>query len=273
MKDYIIRTTEAFPMEQHTSAPAVEQVAQVARLAARLVLESGGETYRAEDTANHIAHAFGLETDIIAFPTGLTMTLTGNGEVSSVIARVDQTSTDLTKLEQVNAVSRALCNGTMSLETAMEELQRIQQIRTDSILKNIVYAAGGAALFAVMFSGGLFEILVSGLAAAIIQLVLSYSPDQAGMPISSLIAGFLASVITLLLHLLVGSGDINVTIVSTLMPFLPGLALTNAIRDSMRGDLLSSGARLGQALTRAVVLAGGAGAGLWLYIAMGGAML
>lgn len=259
-------------MEKYATAPSVEQVAQVARLAARLVLESGGETYRAEDTANHIAHAFGLETDIIAFPTGLTMTISGHGEVSSVIARVDRTSTDLTKLEQVNSVSRALANGTISLDNAMAELERIQQIKPDGILKNVIYAAGGAALFAVMFSGGWFETIASGVAAALIQLVLSYSPDQAGMPISSLIAGFLASVIALLLNLVMGPGNIDVTIVSTLMPFLPGLALTNAIRDSMRGDLLSSGARLGQALTRAVVLAGGAGAGLWLYLAMGGVM-
>ena len=42
-------------MDRNTKAPSVEQVAQVARLAARLMLESGGETYRAEDIANHIA--------------------------------------------------------------------------------------------------------------------------------------------------------------------------------------------------------------------------
>ena len=104
-------------MDKNTKEPSVEQVAQVARLAARLMLESGGETYRAEDIANHIALAFGLKTDIIAFPTGLTMTLTGeNNEVSSVIARVDRISTDLMKLEQVNSVSRALCGGKLTLE-------------------------------------------------------------------------------------------------------------------------------------------------------------
>ena len=106
-----------------------------------------------------------------------------------------------------------------------------------------------------------------------IQLVLCYSPDQAGMPISSLIGGFLAALLALIINALFGPGNVSMTIVSTLMPFLPGLALTNAIRDSMRGDLLSGGARLGQALTRAVVLAGGAGAAVWLYMLLGGAGL
>ena len=260
-------------MDRDTKAPSVEQVAQVARLAARLMLESGGETYRAEDIAFHIAHAYNLNADIIAFPTGLTMTLTSeNNEVSSVIARVDRISTDLMKLEQVNSISRALCSGQMTLDQAYQELERIQKLKPDGIALNILYAAGGAALFALMFGGGWFECLVAGFAAAVIQLVLSYSPDQAGMPISSLFAGFLAAAITLLLNRVFGPGDVNMTIVSTLMPFLPGLALTNAIRDSMRGDLLSSGARLGQALTRAVVLAGGAGAALWMYLSMGGVM-
>ena len=53
----------------------VDQVAQVARLAARLLLESGGETYRAEDTVYRIARHFGYDADIIAFPTGLTALL------------------------------------------------------------------------------------------------------------------------------------------------------------------------------------------------------
>ncbi len=259
-------------MDKHTTAPTVEQVAQVARLAARLTLECGGETYRAEDTANHIAHAFGMKTDIIAFPTGLTMTMTSKTEVVSVIARVDRISTDLQKLEAVNTVSRNLCSRQLTLFEAQAELERIQQMKPVSILQNIFFAFGGAALFALMFGGGVFEFFASGISAAIIQFVLSYSPDQAGMPISSLFAGFLASVIALLLNLAFGPANVNMTIVSTLMPFLPGLALTNAIRDSMRGDLLSSGARLGQALTRAVVLAGGAGAGLWLYLSLGGVM-
>ena len=259
-------------MEKNTPAPTAEQVAQVARLAARMVLESGGETYRAEDTADHIAHAFGFKTDIIAFPTGLTMTITGESGVSSVIARVGYISTDLTKLEQVNSVSRDLCAGKLTLDEAYQTLKRIRRQKPDGVAKTVLYAAGGAAMFAVMFGGGWFEFLASGFAGAVIQLVLSYSPDQAGMPISSLFAGFLASMIDLLINLVFGPGNVDMTIVSTLMPFLPGLALTNAIRDSMHGDLISSGARLGQALTRAVVLAGGAGAGLWLYLAMGGVM-
>ncbi len=257
-------------MDKISALPMVEQVAQVARLAARLVIESGGETYRAEDTVYHIAHHFGYEADIIAFPTGLTMTLTGGDESCSMIARVERTGTDLARMDQVNTVSRALCGCSMTLEQAYQKLEEIQHQQSISNLKSVIYAGVSAAMFAMMFGGGIFEFLGAGVCGALIQLVLCYSPDQAGMPVSSLIGGFLASILALLINAAFGPGDVSMTIVSTLMPFLPGLALTNAIRDSMRGDLLSGGARLFQALTRAVVLAGGAGAGLWLYMAFGG---
>ena len=124
-------------MDKHTNAPSVEQVARVARLAARLMLESGGETYRAEDTANHIAHAFGLKTDIIAFPTGLTMTLTGNSEVSSVIARVDQTSTDLTKLDR-DVIFRLVWKREQMMTTGVGGQLALPHIRINDIVRPFV---------------------------------------------------------------------------------------------------------------------------------------
>lgn len=258
-------------MDQHTSAPTADQVAQVARLAARLVLENGGETYRAEDTAIHIAQTFGLEADIIAFPTGLTMTITGKAGSSSMIARVRNSTVDLMKIEQINTVSRRLCAHEMTLEEAHQELLRIRDQAALSVGRSVLYAGVSAAMFAIMFGGSLFDSFATGVCGALIQLILAYTPDhQAGLPVSSLLSGFLTATFALIFTRLFGMGDLDMIIISTMMPFLPGIALTNAIRDSMRGDLVSGGARLGQALTRAIVLASGAGAALGLHMALGG---
>lgn len=56
-------------------------------------------------------------------------------------------------------------------------------------------------------------------------------------------------------------GNTNSIVVGGIMPFLPGLALTNSFRDTMAGDLVSGGARLGETMVRAAALAFGAGAG------------
>ena len=48
-------------------------------------------------------------------------------------------------------------------------------------------------------------------------------------------------------------------IIGSLMPLVPGVAITNAIRDIMAGDFLSGTARVVEAVLIAVAIASGAG--------------
>lgn len=252
-------------------ATEMHQVIDAARLAASLILENGGETYRAEETAGRIGQAFGCEMDIIALPTGLTMTVTKDGESASSIARVNRRTVDLKKLEAVNAISRALSAHTLELDDAQKQLDEIRAARTPAGFGSVLAAGGSAAMFAVMFGGGWFEFLVTGLVSMAIQALLIFVPDQGGVPLGCLLGGFFAAALTLITVSLCGMGNVSLIIWSIIMPQLPGLAFTNGIRDSMRGDMVSGGARVTDAVMRAVVLAGGAGIAMWCYLRLGGA--
>ena len=250
----------------------IERVMFASQLAARLILENGGETYRAEETAGRIGQAFGCDMDIIALPTGLTMTVSKNGESASTIARVSRRTVDLGKLEAVNAVSRALTSHAVDLDAAAKRLENIRDARTPAGWGSVLAAGGSAAMFAVMFGGGWFEFLVTGLVSAAIQALLIFVPDQGGVPLGCLMGGFLAAALTLATASACGRGNVSLIIWSIIMPQLPGLAFTNGIRDSMRGDMVSGGARMTDAVMRAVVLAGGAGIAMWCYLRLGGAV-
>ena len=65
-------------------------------------------------------------------------------------------------------------------------------------------------------------------------------------------------------------GNINIIIIGSLMNLLPGLAMTNAIRDTMTGDLVSGVARFADVLLIALSLAGGVGVVLSVFIGLGG---
>ena len=249
----------------------MQRVIFVAREAAGLILMNGGETYRAEETAARIGQAFGYDMDIIALPTGLTMAVAKDGESASSIARVSHRTTDLTKLEQVNEVSRALAAHEMTLDEAALVLRGVREAKTPGGWRSILAAGGSAAMFAVMFGGGWFEFLVAGLVSAVIQALLAFIPDQGGAPLSCLMGGFLAAALALAAVTLCGRGNLSLIVWSIIMPLLPGLAFTNGIRDSMRGDMVSGGARVTDAVMRAVVLAGGAGIAMWCYLRLGGA--
>ena len=56
------------------------------------------------------------------------------------------------------------------------------------------------------------------------------------------------------------------------MPLLPGLSFTNAIRDTVMGDLISGTVRVVETLLIAIGIAGGVGVVLIAYMNMGGAI-
>ena len=248
----------------------MHQVIAVARMAASLILSNGGETYRAEETAVHIGRTFGFDIDVIALPTGLTMTVRRGEESATSIARVSSRTTDLARLERVNAISRALESREMKLNDAELELKRIARPSPARVALSAAAGGGSAAMFALMFLGGWFDMLAAGLISAAVQVALRFLPDQEGMPLTCLIGGFLAAALSLALVTLCGMGDADRIILSNMMPLLPGLAFTNGIRDSMHGAMVSGGARLCDAVMRAVVLATGAGIAMLGFLRLGG---
>ena len=59
-------------------------------------------------------------------------------------------------------------------------------------------------------------------------------------------------------------------IAGTIMLFVPGVAITNSIRDFLSGDMLAGLLRMVEAILTAVSLAGGAGIILKLWNTFGG---
>jgi len=53
--------------------------------------------------------------------------------------------------------------------------------------------------------------------------------------------------------------DSNIVIISSIMTLVPGVAITNSIRDTFHGDLLSGVARMAEAVFIAMAIAGGVG--------------
>ena len=59
--------------------------------------------------------------------------------------------------------------------------------------------------------------------------------------------------------------DMDTVIVSSLMPLVPGVAITNAVRDTLQGDYISGSARMLEAFLKAASIALGVGIGVMLY--------
>ena len=58
--------------------------------------------------------------------------------------------------------------------------------------------------------------------------------------------------------------NMDTVMIGSFMPLVPGMAITNAVRDTLRGDYLSGGARVMEAFLKALGIAIGIGIGLAL---------
>ena len=72
------------------------KVIDVVLIAGRILLESGAETYRVEDTMNRIAHSYGLN-DTYSFVTS-TSFFSLNDRTNTRLIRIRDRTTDLEKL-------------------------------------------------------------------------------------------------------------------------------------------------------------------------------
>lgn len=229
-------------------------------LAARIILENGGETYRAEDTVAHMCAGFRIpQVDVLALPTGLMLTMeTAEAAAVSRIVRVSRRATDLKRIDECNDISRRVSAGSMNAEEALESLKKIRSGKTPGLCAMLLAGAFSSAFFTVMLGGSILDFCVCLLVGAAVQLILPlFSRHQVPVTVSGLMAGFIATLATLCAGLIFPALHIEPILSGAIMPLLPGLATTNAIRDTIRGDLVSGGARITEAALSALMLAAG----------------
>ncbi len=131
----------------------VDDIVDVCLLAGKLMLESGGETYRVEDTMGRIAASFGVSrSHSYVTPTGIMFSVEGTNVTRFI--RISERSTDLSKVALVNHISRRISSGELSLDGARKELERVQQQPLGYPLwQQTAAAAAASACFASLLGG------------------------------------------------------------------------------------------------------------------------
>lgn len=232
------------------------------QLAARIILENGGETFRVEDTVERMGRAFGLKrVDVFAVPSGVFISITDEEEnTQTEVNRLRLRGTNLEKVDQANRVSRQVAAGDLTPKEALLGLRKISAAKDTAPAWWLPLAVGASSAgFAVMFGGGPVEFLeaffLGGLVQALTSLLGRLDMNQV---MASLLGSCLCTLIPLFFHEWTGLGTVDVVVAGALMPLLPGLAMTNAVQDTMRGDMMSGVAHCARAILIAALVAGGA---------------
>lgn len=239
----------------------IELLLDVVIDAGKMLMESGAEVYRVEETTIRLCESYKDVTVAESYvtATGIMISIKYNNQTHTRIGRIHSRGTNLEIVHQINDLSRSVKDEQLTVEELNQKLQTIKHVKKYSLLVTTLFGGIGAAGFAMFFDGNKYEILACFMIGLLVRLCVSYCSH---MKIHSFIGNTISSGLVVglsyLSHLYVPHTDMNKLIISCIMLLVPGLAITNAIRDTMTGDYLSGLARAAEAFIVSAAIAIGA---------------
>lgn len=232
-----------------------------------ILLKSGAEISRVEDTMERICIAYGAKTiDSYATPSMLIISFSFEDDSTLYhnIKRVKGSETNLNKIDKINTLSRSLNNKLLSIEELNKQLDLIEN---DKGYNNSILVLGALICsigFAIYFNGSPQDILFSAIIGIMMKIVIiKLDKLQVSSFLKNIISGLFLVIITFTSSLVFEINK-NIVSMSVIMLLVPGLAITNAIKDSVNGDALSSLSRMIEAIVVAIAIALGSLLGLYI---------
>lgn len=235
------------------------------------LLISGAEVHRVEESISRMCSAFGFaRADVFIITTSMVVTVFDNdGKSLTQTRRINSTSIDYEKLHLLNDLSRRICENKIVYEEIRREIEAIKGKKSYPLWAEFLSYSGIAAVFTLFFGGGLKEAAVSLIIGALVRLGILLSEK---VFTNKIFNKFISSlVVSLLAFVSVKFGIIATAdnvIIGNIMTLIPGLGLTNALRDLFTGDSIAGLLRTIEAVLIALAIAAG-----YFVVALGGAAL
>lgn len=237
------------------------------------LLETGAEIYRVEESVRRISEAYGAQTvGVYAVPTAIVATVARSGEAPVTrVCRIYERGTNLDRLDRLNTLSRELCAQPVDRETVRKRLAEIDASRTYGCFARCAAVGGGAAFFTLLFGGAPVE----GICAFVIGFTLCLLTRmleriQTNPVFINVVGGCWIAALALLAQGVGAIGYYDNVIIGAIMVLVPGLTITNAIRDLIAGDFVSGITKFAEALLVAAGIAVGVALPLSLAGLLGG---
>lgn len=235
----------------------------------RLLLEYGAEIYRVEESIFRICKAYGAKSvDVFAIPSSLIVTLDmGDGESITLTKRVFEKETDLDRVDQLNNLSRYICANTPKIDEIDKRLVEIMARKTYSMPVLIAVFAIIPATFCLFFGGNFKDALVALVIGSAVKFLLDFLIKfNTNIIFTNVICSAFGSVIAILSVRIGIADNYDKIIIGTIMLLVPGLILTNSMRDFIMGDSLAGLIRL----IESVLVATGIAIGVALILSLFG---
>jgi uncharacterized membrane protein YjjP (DUF1212 family) len=233
-----------------------------------ILLSNGAETRRVEDTMLRMgAHAGFKDFQVFVLLTGIQASVPTR---ASEVRAVHTFGMDLEKVDFINTLSRKFANDEVTIAEVHEALLEIDKKVPYFSARRKVFSSWLVSLtLMIAFTGNisfgnLLACSLAGILGYIILILLNkrISIHFVNEFASALVVGTIAFGCGYFFHF---SGySANDVIIGAVMPLVPGVAITNGMRDILDGNLITGPARICDALLTAGAV--GVGVALTMFI-------
>ena len=225
-----------------------------------LLLDCGAEISRVEDTLVRLGKAYGarhVDAFVITSIISLTMEFADEEATTETRRIYSSAGTDFYRLEKLNELSRQCCAD--PLPTAMLR-ERLEHVAAGKKPEKVIFWGSilVAGAFTVFFGGNICDAF-SAVAFAVLICLLQRRLGQTQISIagSNLLISLLVGIGVGLLCRALPTLHMDKILIGDIMLLIPGIAMTNAIRNMLGGNTISGVVRLTESLIWAAALAGG----------------
>lgn len=226
------------------------------------MMEYGGEVYRVENSIQYILEAYGCDKDkidVFAIPSSIVVTIEDEeGKPLTITKRTKQNEFDLYKIDKLNSLSRHICRRKPSYRSIKYHTEKILNAKRYPLwVELICYAIVGFS-FTLFFQGNVYDGFSGAFVALMIKVIrwLIEKFDSNEFFICFICSGFAAFAALMSVYLGLADNSDKI-IIGSLMTLVPGIAITNCMRDLIMGDFVAGLSRMADAILTAVGIATG----------------
>ena len=247
-------------LEMMAEAERANEYLYVALDIGQQMLQSGAEVSRVEDSIKRLCFSFGAErADVLTITASIVVTVYSHkfGTLTQT-RRIPGMKYDLNRLELLNQLCRLVCSDhfeAADIRTALDEIMAVPQYSFG--VQVFTYALISAS-FSLFFGGSALDAAASGLIGIVLKFLdkfiarMDASPFLSAM-LCSCLGGLLAG---LAVHAGLGE-SVDMISIGNIMLLIPGIALTNSLRDMFSGNTISGLMRFIEAILLALTIACG----------------
>lgn len=233
------------------------------------LLISGAEVRRVEDTITRICTAYGAErVDVFSITSSIIVTVYSkqSGAVTQT-RRVREQKYNLHKVDLLNRLSREICQNRPDAGYIESELKQIEYSETYGFWMQLMTYALISGAFSVFFGGTLSDAAASAMIGIVLKCFETALKKKQMNAFVNAIFCSLAGGLAAFLLVRIGLGEhVDKISIGNIMLLIPGISLTNGIRDMFSGDTISGLLRFCEAILLSITIAFGFAVIANLYI-------